>query len=166
MNNFSLVSITFPARLTDLAVDRVDDAVLGSFSSIDDITANSSDAFLINKDLIDVENEGDLKAQLEAVNVAVGNNTTYKSVDGVLFRGNTLVYFPEAKSAENYSIPAGITAIGESAFFNTSLSGDLVLPATVTTIGNFAFAGTNIETLRFAGDRLAQPRNRRRLCVL
>ena len=157
MNNFSLVSITFPARLTDLAVDRVDDAVLGSFSSIDDITANSSDAFLINKDLIDVENEGDLKAQLEAVNVAVGNNTTYKSVDGVLFRGNTLVYFPEAKSAENYSIPAGITAIGESAFFNTSLSGDLVLPATVTTIGNFAFAGTNIETLRFAGDRLAQP---------
>ena len=157
MNNFSLVSITFPARLTDLAVDRVDDAVLGSFSSIDDITANSSDAFLINKDLIDVENEGDLKAQLEAVNVAVGNNTTYKSVDGVLFRGNTLVYFPEAKSAENYSIPAGITAVGESAFFNTSLSGDLVLPATVTTIGNFAFAGTNIETLRFAGDRLAQP---------
>ncbi len=153
MNCFSLTNITFPARLSQIATSRVNDNMLGSFSSLDDLTANADDAFLIDKDAIEVENERDLDTQLVAVNVARGSGATYSSADGVLFRnnGSELVYFPAAKDAENYAIPSTTTRICESAFLDTSLSGTLTIPISVQTIDRFAFAATDITEVVFEG---------------
>lgn len=153
MNCFSLTNITFPARLSQIATSRVNDNMLGSFSSLDDLTANADDAFLIDKDAIEVENESDLDTQLVAVNVARGSGATYSSADGVLFRnnGSELVYFPAAKDAENYAIPSTTTRICESAFLDTSLSGTLTIPISVQTIDRFAFAATDITEVVFEG---------------
>ncbi len=153
MNCFSLTNITFPARLSQIATSRVNDNMLGSFSSLDDLTANADDAFLIDKDAIEVENESDLDTQLVAVNVARGSGATYSSADGVLFRnnGSELVYFPAAKDAENYAIPSTTTRICESAFLDTSLSGILTIPISVQTIDRFAFAATDITEVVFKG---------------
>lgn len=153
MNCFSLTNITFPARLSQIATSRVNDNMLGSFSSLDDLTANADDAFLIDKDAIEVENESDLDTQLVAVNVARGSGATYSSADGVLFRnnGSELVYFPAAKDAENYAIPSTTTRICESAFLDTSLSGTLTIPISVQTIDRFAFAATDITEVVFKG---------------
>lgn len=153
MNCFSLTNITFPARLSQIATSRVNDNMLGSFSSLDDLTANADDAFLIDKDAIEVENESDLDTQLVAVNVARGSGATYSSADGVLFRnnGSELVYFPAAKDAENYAIPSTTTRICESAFLDTSLSGILTIPISVQTIDRFAFAATDITEVVFEG---------------
>ena len=80
---------------------------------------------------------------LSEIIVAKGQNAKFTSEDGVLIgeNGTALLYFPAAKRAENYQIPAGITRIGEGAFLSVSgLTGELILPGRVTSIGTAAFA--------------------------
>ena len=86
---------------------------------------------------------------LTDVVVAKGQNAAFTSVDGVLLgeNGTALVYFPAAKSAENYQIPAGVTKIGNSAFLAVNgLRGSLELPGRVTVIGTAAFANCRYLT--------------------
>ena len=68
-------------------------------------------------------------------------NDYYKSVLGVLFNkeGTVLVYYPAGKTANSYSIPNSVTAIGESAFANCSDLTSVYIPNSVTTIGYGAF---------------------------
>jgi len=77
---------------------------------------------------------------LKSISVAE-SNTAYKSVDGVLLTkdGKTLVICPEAKAAEKYTVPDGVTAIGDYAFLNCKSLGEIVLPGSVTAIGTEAF---------------------------
>lgn len=80
---------------------------------------------------------------LSEIIVAKGQNAKFTSEDGVLIgeNGTALLFFPAAKRAENYQIPAGITRIGEGAFLSVSgLTGELILPGRVTSIGTAAFA--------------------------
>ena len=46
-------------------------------------------------------------------------------------------------------IPTGLKSIGQKAFYNSGLSGAVVIPATVTNIGASAFTGTKINSLNF-----------------
>ena len=46
-------------------------------------------------------------------------------------------------------IPTGLKSIGQKAFYNSGLSGAVVIPATVTNIGSSAFTGTKINSLNF-----------------
>ena len=57
--------------------------------------------------------------KLSTLTVAAGN-TTYKTVDNVLFTadGKTLVRFPEGKTGSSYTVPADVTVIGENSFFH------------------------------------------------
>jgi hypothetical protein len=64
----------------------------------------------------------------------------YSSVDGVLFdkRQTTLIAYPGGLGG-NYTVPNGVTSIGDSAFqFCTNLT-SVTIPASVTTIGVAAF---------------------------
>ncbi len=68
-------------------------------------------------------------------------NAHYSSVDGVLFNKSrtTLVQHPEGKPGSHYTIPNGVTSIGEEAFFLcTNLTG-VTIPDSVTNIGLQAF---------------------------
>lgn len=85
---------------------------------------------------------------LESINVAE-ENTTYKDIDGVLFTEDekTLVAYPANKSGTEYTIPANVTTIEESAFsFNISLE-SLTIPDTVTTLGEYTFESSELDTI-------------------
>ncbi|MBQ9392818.1 MAG: leucine-rich repeat protein, partial [Oscillospiraceae bacterium] len=64
-------------------------------------------------------------------------NAVYASADGVLFSkdGTTLVTYPAGRPDTSYTIPAGVTAIGESAFYTNRYLTELVIPEGVTTLG-------------------------------
>ena len=82
---------------------------------------------------------------VENVEVAEGN-PWYVSEDGALFSkdGKTLVWHPGGRREERYFVPAGVTKIGEYAFwYNYAASSDqmpiLVIPEGVTEIEEGAF---------------------------
>ena len=67
-------------------------------------------------------------------------NLYYKSVDNVLFNndGTLLIKYPEG-IATSYTIPNGVTTIGDNAFIYSLLT-EVTIPNSVTTIGDNAFA--------------------------
>lgn len=69
-----------------------------------------------------------------------GANSLYSTVDGVLFNKNrtTLVQCPGGK-AGSYTIPNGVTSIGEMAFFRCENLTSVTIPASVTRIGDNVF---------------------------
>jgi hypothetical protein len=73
------------------------------------------------------------------------NDSAYSSVAGVLFNVNqtTVIEFPYANSGSyfypgSYTIPNGVTRIGDKAFLGCFLS-SITIPDSVTSIGNEAF---------------------------
>ena len=68
------------------------------------------------------------------------NNTTYSSLDGVLFNKSqdTLIACPNIK-ADNYQIPNSVTSIGEDAFAYCYSLTSITIPDSVTSIGKGAF---------------------------
>ena len=79
---------------------------------------------------------------LASINVAA-NNSVYRSVDGVLFNKNktTLLLYPAGKSNTDYTIPNGVTSIGEWAFGDCPALTSITLSANVTDIRSYAFVG-------------------------
>ena len=80
-----------------------------------------------------------------------GKNQHYCSVDGVLFTKDmkTLVlYPPEKMPPENgrYTIPDGVTAIGDYAFCGCDLK-EILIPDSVTSIGDYAFSSCSLTDL-------------------
>lgn len=67
-------------------------------------------------------------------------NPYFSSLDGVLFNKDisVLVRYPAGRPGE-YTIPPGVTAIGEHAFDSCRYLQDLVIPDSVTSIGEYAF---------------------------
>ena len=145
MNCTSLTAITFPSRLTDISLNRINSSITAgsAIDSVDDAISYSDDAFLVDEDAYD--------AVLTAVNVTDGG--AYSSTDGILYKGNTLVYYPAAKPMpENFAIPTSVNTIGEGAFAGTYANGNIVIPSRITSIGDFAFAGSYISSVTFEGD--------------
>ena len=79
-------------------------------------------------------------ARLTAIDVDT-NNPAYCSVEGVLFNKSktTLVQFP-AGLAGSYTIPSGVTNIGDGAFYVCASLTNVTAPASVTGIGEQGFA--------------------------
>lgn len=67
------------------------------------------------------------------------SNTNFALAGGILFNGNmtALLEYPNGLGG-SYTIPNGVTDIGDYAFFNSALS-SVSIPNSVTNIGNFAF---------------------------
>lgn len=76
---------------------------------------------------------------LENIEVAAGN-TGFSSVNGVLFNKNKtrLIKYPEARTGD-YTIPEGVTEIGNCAFQNTSGLSGVIIPDSVKSIEYKAF---------------------------
>ena len=140
-NNTNFTSIRLPARLASISYEKYD-AAATAFDDLADLTATAPDAFLGCSNLTRIE-------------VAQSEQATYRTVDGVLFMGNTLLYFPSYKSVSGYTIPETTSAIAAGAFFGVvgfSDGDEVVIPASVQTVGDFAFAGCSFSTLTFAGE--------------
>ena len=75
---------------------------------------------------------------LQSITVDPGH-TKYRSVDGVLFAGNTLLCYPAGKTNSSYAVPNGTTKITSEAFkYNTNITA-VSIPASVQEIGGYAF---------------------------
>ena len=70
------------------------------------------------------------------------NNTTYSSIDGVLFNKSQteLVLYPVRKQGA-YTIPNSVTSIGEYSFYGCRVLTSVTIPNSVESIGNLAFQG-------------------------
>ncbi|GHT16476.1 hypothetical protein AGMMS4956_19020 [Bacteroidia bacterium] len=87
-------------------------------------------------------------------------NTTYSSVDGVLFNKaqTTLIKYPAGKQAAAYTIPNSVTSIGERAFSGCIGLTSVTIPNSVTSIGYMAFSGcTGIKRFTIADGTTALP---------
>lgn len=87
--------------------------------------------------------------KLKTINVNA-NNTAYSSASGVLFNKNKtlLIAYPAGKTG-NYTIPATVNEIENSAF-QYSLLTSITIPANVTTIDSYAFANSDkLTTIKF-----------------
>ena len=77
---------------------------------------------------------------LESIDVDT-NNKNYMSEDGVLFDINktTLIQYPAGKKETKYSIPTGVTIVGECALSYSPYLSDIIIPKAITTIQGRAF---------------------------
>jgi hypothetical protein len=75
--------------------------------------------------------------------ITVGKQNTYfVGIDGILFNKikSRILCYPAGKQATCYTIPAGVTSIGESAFFDCENLVSIDISESVTIIENSAFA--------------------------
>lgn len=97
----------------------------------------------------------DSMAILEAINLKeakVVNAKYYDNTHGLTTRNDIIPdeAFNNKKTLSHFSFPEKITYIGLRAFYNTSLSGALIIPDDVTEIGGAAFNGTLIGSVAFS----------------
>jgi len=75
-------------------------------------------------------------------------NTTFSSLDGVVFNNaqTSLITFPPGRSS--YVIPNSVTSIGGQAFYNCTSLTNVTIPNSVSAIGDGAFSGcTNLPSV-------------------
>ena len=90
---------------------------------------------------------------LTAFTVAEGN-TTYKSIDGILFNyaGTKLINYPRSKASNTYTIPDGVTTIEMGAFYRNPNITTLIVPGSVNSIGDKSLSlSTNGARIIFLG---------------
>ena len=84
---------------------------------------------------------------VQKVNIA-SNNTTYTSVDGIVFSKDKtkIVLYPSGKVQNSYSIPSTVKTIGENAF-NYAPIKQIVIPSSVTTMEDFCFGNSSLTSV-------------------
>ena len=85
--------------------------------------------------------------------IAVAEENPYLSAaDGVLYNKDMteLLYYPRAKSGADFTVPAGVTRIGYSAFASSGALKTVRLPEGLEVVGEKAFSGCNkLEEVSF-----------------
>ena len=120
-------SYVVPSGTTDIEPFAFDDTSL-----LDSLDLPASISTLQSASLNGLSN-------LASITVNAGNST-FSAIDGVLFKGSTLLKYPKTKAGTTYSVPAGTTEIGDSAFVSAPTLTTITLPDSVTVIGSDAFA--------------------------
>jgi hypothetical protein len=75
-------------------------------------------------------------------------NLAYSSVEGVLFNKSqtVLLQYPGGK-AGGYTLPNGVTSIGDSAFYDSHNLPSVTIPNSVTSIGRWAFYSCGLTSV-------------------
>ena len=84
---------------------------------------------------------------LKTINVAA-ENEHFSDIDGVLFNKSKtiLLQYPSGRTEESYTVPDGVTEIGEGAFYRSGVK-NIHLPEGVTVIGASAFRDSGLSTI-------------------
>jgi len=126
----SLTTITIPASVTSIGDSAFSDCDgLTTITIPDSVTSIGQAAFKLCRQLAEIQVDE--------------NNPSYMSKDGILFNksGTTIVRYPNGKSDSSYTIPNGVTSIGESAFRDCDGLTTITIPDSVVSIEDVAFAG-------------------------
>ncbi len=130
--NGSAEKVDIPAEIDGKSVASIGYAAFYDCRNLISITIPSS-VISIRKAFISCVN-------LKVIDVAV-DNKYYASANGVLFdkEKKTLIYYPCGKNDESYTIPNGVTSIGEEAFDRCWNLKSITIPNGVVWIGESAF---------------------------
>jgi hypothetical protein len=151
-NCTALTSIDIPAN-----VESIGDEVFSDCSSLGTVTVPNSvksigdmaffnctglTSISIGSGVMSIGFEAFYRCEsLTAIDVS-GNNVAYASENGILFNKEktTLLLYPAGKTDANYTIPDGVTNIGDEAFSHCIGLTSVTIPSGVTSIGEYAFS--------------------------
>jgi hypothetical protein len=147
--NFFIEDVTLPEGLKEISWYAFSNTALKSISLPSTLNKLGNYAFRYSKSLKSaitipkaLTNIGTSAFSTVATEFIVEDgNPNYKAIDGVLFSkdGTTLLAYPAATPNLSYTVPTGVTKIGEGAFLWTQYTQEIILPNTVTTIDTEAF---------------------------
>lgn len=106
-------------------------------------------SFHVGSKLTSISNTAFLKASIEKF-TADSSNTVYSAKDGVLYEddGKTLFLYPCNKTDESFTIPSGVTKLGESSFLDAKLK-KVIIPDSVESMGYFVFSRSYLTDVKF-----------------
>jgi hypothetical protein len=126
----NLTSITIPSSVTSIGNRAFENTSITSITIPSSVTSIGDDVFSSCDRLTTI--------------IVDNQNSTYLSVDGVLFNKNRtiLMRYPQGKQGSSYTIPSSVTSIGNYAFYRCKLT-SITIPSSVTSIGERAFFQCN-----------------------
>lgn len=126
--------------------DNVVEINEGAFSSCDSLARITLPANLkeFNSNILTGTN-------IQQINISE-NNPDYGSQNGVVFSKDmkTLILYPSTLKDKSYTVPAGVTTIGDNAFKGNTAIETIVLPTGLKKIGASAFSGcSSLKNVEF-----------------
>ena len=131
--NGSAKRLDIPAKLDGKAVTSIGDSAFYLCSSLTSVSIPDS---------VEQIGTNPFAACFELKTISVSPEHPYfATIDGVLFRkaDKALISYPAGISSSTYTIPQGITAIGDSAFYYCDSLTSVSIPDSVTSIGDEVF---------------------------
>jgi hypothetical protein len=125
-----LTNMTFPTGVTSIGQ--------GAFEGCADLTSITIPDTVTNLGAAPFGN----CSELTTISVDLGNHF-FVSVAGVLYSSNqtTLIQYPPGNPSTSYTIPDGVSEVGDDAFAGCRYVSSVTIPDGVTTMGNFSFYG-------------------------